>query len=189
MGTRPELGQKVEYFHDYAQRAARTDQNAAVICMLKRCWPYIKAEEECAMTLSGQQHMLKATIAVENSIIDAYASGLTESGAYLSTFQVGQRMYTRYLEFGDLVGVTKAISKDLSENLMYEVMTSTDLQHRRQRSSGADSSTPLGRKWDRITQSNKYSVNNTATQLTSLPSGQCIKHLGLLIFLKKKQIC
>ncbi|XP_072015936.1 uncharacterized protein [Amphiura filiformis] len=177
------------FFHTYEQRAAKQDP----IRLLRACNSVIGKEEDCAIALVSYKELHKATIALENSIIDAFSCGLTEDGTYLSSFQVGERVYVRFMEFGNLSGVGEKFHK-MNENLIScEVMTPTDLTNRRtykqDEASGAGSSkTKSGRQWGRTILSNKLSVNNMAKSLSSLPDSPEIKHLGLLVYIRKKQV-
>lgn len=55
---------------------------------------------------------------------------------------------------------------------------------------GASSSSrkTSGRRWDRTMKTNQKSVHNMATAISALPGGHNIKHLGLLVFLRKKDV-
>ena len=59
--------------------------------LLRGCEDFIGAEEACSIALVNHQELFQSTIALENAVVDCYTQGLTEHGAYISTYRVGER--------------------------------------------------------------------------------------------------
>ena len=149
--------------------------------LLFQCSKYMKAEEECVMSLTDEQksHLIK----LENGIIDAICGELCSSAMYICTFQIGDKYYSRWLDLGTLKGSAQHLQTRLMplnyeqqrRSVWWQVLTQNDVDNQMKRPVGK------GRRWKNTIFSNQKSVRNSFSQLSSSSASV----VGIAIRLKK----